>query len=262
MTVDESLKRTTEKKTGGIYGELFSAYSEVQFDASVELFFRRHEMWGIDLEPFKGKECLDAGCGGGRFSIALAKLGAKKVIGIDVSRKALEAAQQRALSRRLDNVEFVQGSVLALPFADRSFDYVISSGVIHHTPDPKGAFGELVRVLRPGGTLFLSVYGKYGLKWFTNDLFRYTLCKIIPFKAAERLFEFLGIPANQRYNILDNLYVDYIYRFTETTIRRWLTDDGFEHIRRVKFERYDYATLRSRIIHGVGWIQMYADKKK
>jgi ubiquinone/menaquinone biosynthesis C-methylase UbiE len=255
------LRATTENKTGGIYGELFTSYSQKQFDDSVALFEKRHRMWGIPLEFFRGKVCLDAGCGGGRFSIALAKLSAKKVVGIDVSNKALEAARQRALSRGLDNVEFMQGSALALPFGDSTFDYVISSGVIHHTPDPKSAFRELVRVLQPGGTLFLSVYGKYGLKWFVNDLFRYTLCKLIPFKAAEKLFAMVGVPANKRYNTLDNLYVDYAARFTETEIRRWLTDAGFENIRRVKFERYDYSTLRSRIIHGVGWIQMYADKK-
>jgi ubiquinone/menaquinone biosynthesis C-methylase UbiE len=251
-----------EKNTGAIYDHLFTAYSPKQFDDSVALFEKRHKLWGIPLEFFRGKVCLDAGCGGGRFSIALAKLSAKKVVGVDISEKAVEAARERAKERSLGNVEFQRASVLSLPFSDRMFDYVISSGVILLTPDPKKAFDELVRVLRPGGTLFLSVYGKYGLKWFVNDLFRYTVCQVIPFYIMEKLFALVGVPANKRYNTLDNLYTPYTKRFTETEIRRWLTDAGFENIRRVKFERYDYSTLRSRIIHGVGWIQMYADKKK
>jgi len=253
---------TSEKNTGAIYDHLFTSYSQKQFDDSVELFFKRHKMWGIPLEFFKGKVCLDGGCGGGRFSIALAKLGAAKVYGIDVSEQALEAARSRAKERNLSNVEFVHASVLSVPFPDDMFDYVISSGVILLTPDPKKAFDELVRVLKPGGTLFLSVYGRYGLKWFLNDLFRYSICKIIPFSLMEKLFAGVGVPANKRYNTLDNLYTPYTKRFTETEVRCWLIDAGFENLRRVKFERYDYATLRSRIIHGVGWIQMYAEKKR
>ena len=254
-------KSKEEEKTGGIYGSLFTNYSDKLFEESVELFEKRHKRWGIDLNWFRDKRCLDAGCGGGRFVVALARLGAKKVEGIDISADAVEAAKERIKARHLDNAHVQQSSVLELPFEDKSFDYVLSSGVIHHTPDPYKGFTELNRVLAPGGKLFLSVYGKGGLKWFTNDLFRYTLCKIVPFSAMEAVFKFFGVPANKRYNILDNLYVPYCYRYTEKEVRKWLTDAGYTNIERVKFERYDYSTFRSRIIHGEGWIQVYADKK-
>jgi len=250
-----------EQKTGEIYGNLFTAYSKKQFDDSVDLFYMRHKKWGIDLNWFKDKNCLDAGCGGGRFVVAIAKLGAKKVNGIDVSEKAVESAKQRLKERNLFNAEVQVASVLNIPFPDKTFDYVVSSGVIHHTPDPRRAFNELTRVLKPDGKLFLSVYGKYGLKWFTNDVFRYTICKIIPFPVMEKVFSMAGVPANKRYNILDNLYTPYTKRFTEKEIRQWLSEAGYENVRRVKFERYDYQTLPSRIIHGEGWIQVYADKK-
>jgi ubiquinone/menaquinone biosynthesis C-methylase UbiE len=261
----EITPRNTEKiegKTGQIYDHLFTAYSQRQFDESVELFFMRHKKWDIPLEWFKDKMCLDAGCGGGRFVIALAKSGAKKVYGIDISKAAIVAARERARERGLSGVtEFTNASVLALPFPDAQFDYVVCSGVILLTEDPHKAFTELVRVLKPGGKLFLSVYGKGGLKWMTNDLFRYTFCKVIPFRALERLFALLGVPANKRYNILDNLYVDYAFRFNEEEIRQWLQDKNFWNYRRLKFERYDYSTIISRLIHGEGWIQVYADKK-
>ncbi len=250
-----------EKKTSNVYNNLFTAYSPEQFDSSVDLFFKRQKMWGIDLNWFKDKVCLDAGCGGGRFVIAMGKLGAKKVYGLDISERALEAARERAKERGLTNVEFVPGSVLNIPFSNTMFDYVVSSGVILLTPDPKKAFDELVRVLKPGGKLFLSVYGKGGLKWFVNDIFRYTVCKLIPFKGMEKIFAAVGVPANKRYNILDNLYTPYTKRFTEKEIREWMAKAGFENVRRVKFERYDYETIGSRIIHGQGWIQMYGDKK-
>ena len=72
----------------------------------------------------------------------------------------------------------------------------------------------------------------------------------------------VGVPPNERYTFVVNLYTPYTHRYTEAEIRKWFEEAGFENIRRVKFERYDYSTLRSRIIHGEGWIQMMADKKK
>jgi len=250
-------------KTGEIYGKLFTDYNEKQFDESVDLFFKRHDLWGMDTSFFKDKICLDAGCGGGRFVVALAKCGAKKAIGVDISRDAITEADYRLDSRDLRNAEVYIGSVLDLKYEDNTFDYVVCSGVIHHTHNPKKGFNELIRVLKPGGTLFLSVYGRGGIKWFINDLFRYSFCKIIPFGVLDFVFSLFGVPANKRYNILDNLYVTYVHRFTEKEIRDWLMpyfDD--KDIKRVKFERYDYETLMSRIIHGEGWIQIYAYNKK
>lgn len=251
-----------EKKTGTLYASLFTAYDERLFEESLELFFARHRRWGIDIDWFKGKTCLDAGCGGGRYVVALAKLGAAKVVGIDISEGALAAAKARVDARGIgDRVELRLASVLEIPFPDATFDYVVSSGVIHHTPDPKKAYAELVRVLKPGGKLFLSVYGRGGLIWMLNDIGR-AVARVVPFRVMERLWAVIGIPANKRYNYLDNLYVPYCSRYTEHEIRRWLDDAGFENVRRVKFERYDYATLRSRFLHGEGWIQFYADKKR
>jgi hypothetical protein len=77
----------------------------------------------------------------------------------------------------------------------------------------------------------------------------------------QKIWEWAGIPANKRYNILDNLYVPFCYRYKESEVREWLEKAGFHNIQRLKFERYDYSTLRSRLVHGEGWIQMYADKK-
>jgi ubiquinone/menaquinone biosynthesis C-methylase UbiE len=250
-----------QQTTSKLYGKLFTDYSEKQFDDSVELFLIRHKKWGIDLNWFNDKVCLDAGCGGGRFVVALARLGAKKVYGIDISSASVEAACRRANDRGLTNTEIIEGSVLALPFPDNFFDYVVCSGVIHHTHEPYRAFRELVRVLKPGGKLFLSVYGKGGLEWLTNDFFRYTICKLIPFKTMDKLWALVGVPANKRYAYIDDLYVPYCFKFTESQIRSWLAENGFENVRRVKFERYDYEKLWSRLMHGVGWIQMYADKK-
>jgi ubiquinone/menaquinone biosynthesis C-methylase UbiE len=262
QTNQRRYRALVRRHTANIYSSLFIAYSQKQFDDSVNLFFQRHKRWDIKLDWFRDKICLDAGCGGGRFVVALAKLGARKVYGVDIARDSLTAAQERARERDLTNADFVQASVLSLPFPKNTFDYIVCSGVIHHTPAPYEGFEELSRVLKPGGKLFFSVYGRGGLKWMINDIFRHTICGVLPFHTMETLWKAVGIPANKRYNILDNLYVLFCHRFSEQEIRQWLREAGFENIRRLKFERYDYETVRSRIIHGEGWIQTYADKKQ
>jgi SAM-dependent methyltransferase len=101
---------------------------------------------GVNL---RGKEFLDGGSGGGHFSAAACERGAK-VTSLDVGPNVLEQVRRRCDSAR------VEGSILDLPFADRSFDIVLSTEVIEHTPDPERGVRELCRVVRPGGILVLT----------------------------------------------------------------------------------------------------------
>lgn len=98
----------------------------------------------------RDKELLDAGCGTGWFSEAACRRGAR-VTSLDLGEGLLAEVAKKCDSRR------VVGSVLELPFPDASFDVVMSTEVIEHTPDPKRAVSELCRVLRPGGTLVVTV---------------------------------------------------------------------------------------------------------
>lgn len=250
-----------EEKTRVIYDSLFSAYDEKRFEESVDLFAMRQQRWGIPLDWFKGKVCLDAGCGQGRFVVALGRLGAAKAVGIDVNERGLAAGWSRRWAKELTNIEFLRASVLDLPFPDATFDYVISSGVILLCPEPKKAFDELVRVTKPGGRIFLSVYGSGGLKWMIYDALRLVLKRFVPFRVTEKVCASFGMPPNKRYNLLDDIYTPYSHRFSEYEIRRWFADAGFETPRRVKFERYDYEKWYNRLYHGEGWIQMIADRK-
>jgi SAM-dependent methyltransferase len=102
---------------------------------------------------------LDVGCGPGRVLGFLARRGLR-CIGLDRSRVSLALAVQRY--RRPGAV----GDNLRLPFADAAADVVISDGVIHHTENPRVAFTENFRVLKPGGRMYLAVYkpsGRYPL---------------------------------------------------------------------------------------------------
>ena len=107
---------------------------------------------------------LDAGCGTGVCSLALSERG-REITALDLSAGSLRTARALAGGRGRANVRCVQASLLAQPFADATFDLAFSWGVIHHTPDPIRALDELVRTLRPGGTLVLAVYLRTGLTW-------------------------------------------------------------------------------------------------
>ncbi len=111
----------------------------------------------IDAGWYEGKRVLDAGCGHGRYLRAFAELGAD-VVGMDIGRGPEEAGVPLDDPR----IAVVQGSVLQAPFRDASFDLVFSDGVIHHTPDARGAYQELARLVKPGGALYVWVYPREG----------------------------------------------------------------------------------------------------
>ncbi|HEY6426475.1 MAG TPA: class I SAM-dependent methyltransferase [Acidimicrobiales bacterium] len=110
-----------------------------------------------------GDRLLDLGCGFGRHAFEAARRGAS-VVALDAGPG--EVAQVRATLGAMveagelaadDAASAVQGDALSLPFADGTFDRVIASEVLEHIPDDTAAMRELARVLRPGGTMAVTV---------------------------------------------------------------------------------------------------------
>lgn len=193
-----------ERETGALFGPLWAGLSDEQYRASVELFVKRAQANDFDLDWLKGKTCLDAGCGSGRYSVAMALHGAGAITAVDVSDSGLAEARRRA--RDFPQISFQQASVLQLPFADASFDFVWSAGVIHHTADFDRALGELVRVLRPGGKLFLLVYGAGGLRWKAIKALRPIMADLGA-AFVDAAIQAAGLPANNRKHFMDDLFV-------------------------------------------------------
>jgi ubiquinone/menaquinone biosynthesis C-methylase UbiE/uncharacterized protein YbaR (Trm112 family) len=105
-----------------------------------------------------GKVALDIGCGSGRF-VDVARSKGARVIGIDYS-AAVEAAAENF--REDPEVCICQADALKLPLKAAAVDEAFSIGVLHHTPDPVKGVMEAARVIKPGGSLSLAVYYKYG----------------------------------------------------------------------------------------------------
>jgi arsenite methyltransferase len=108
------------------------------------------------LEP--GERVLDLGSGAGTDSLVAAQMVGERghVTGIDMTSEMLARARAAAAEMSASNVEFLEGEAERLPFADESFDVVISNGVIDLIPDKDAVFAELFRVLAPGGRLQLA----------------------------------------------------------------------------------------------------------
>jgi len=109
-----------------------------------------------ELKP--GETVLDLGCGAGFDSlIAARQVGASgRVISIDMTPAMLDKARVGASEAGLSNVEFHEVYAESLPVQDKSVDVVISNGVINLCPDKMAVFGEINRVLKPGGRIQLG----------------------------------------------------------------------------------------------------------
>ncbi|HEX8173182.1 MAG TPA: methyltransferase domain-containing protein [Thermoanaerobaculia bacterium] len=139
-------------------------YSRTGLDPHVFEVFGTDDLYKTSIDPgttyvpdtraIAGKVVLDAGCGPGRLLPVPARA-ADYVVGLDFG-DHIERAARRC--RDFDNVDFVQGSVLAPPFRRDTFDVVYSIGVLHHTPDPRGGALALSELVKPGGAFAIWVY--------------------------------------------------------------------------------------------------------
>jgi arsenite methyltransferase len=176
VTVDVELLRSEIEKT----------YTEVSTQPGKEFIFQTGRSWAEDLSypqpelsrvpdasvesfagvanPFslgrieEGATVLDLGCGAGTDLLIAAQMvgRAGSVIGIDMTASMLEHARASADEMGLMNVELHQSLIESLPLPDESVDIVISNGVIDLVPDKDLVFGEIDRILRPGGRLQIA----------------------------------------------------------------------------------------------------------
>ncbi|HCK90944.1 MAG TPA: hypothetical protein DHW54_07155 [Gemmatimonadetes bacterium] len=218
-----------EQATGELFSELWGPYDKQLFDESVELFFSRLRLASFDADWFKDKTCLDAGCGGGRNSIAMARLGASEVTGIDLGVKGLADAERRA--EGMDNVQFECASILDIPFDDEVFDLVWCAGVLMITADEERALDELARVVKKGGYLYLLVYATEGMRWPLIQLLR-PLATHLGRSVIEDAVASAGLASNKRRTFLDDLFCPRLDFYHWDRLSRMLADRGFHQTHR------------------------------
>jgi SAM-dependent methyltransferase len=150
---------------GGLHGRFADDY---------ESFFTAYDAWRYDQEghipacldriDWRDRKVLEIGLGQGAESEQLIRRGARWS-GLDLTAESVERVRSRLAVRDLRHDALKQGSALAIPYQDDSFDYVFSHGVLHHIPDIRAAQAEIHRVLAPGGTLVAMLYARNSLNY-------------------------------------------------------------------------------------------------
>jgi arsenite methyltransferase len=176
VTVDVELLRSEIEKT----------YTDVSTDPAKDFIFRTGRAWAEELgypqpelsrvpeatvesfagvaNPFvlgrieEGADVLDLGCGAGTDLLIAAQMVGPEgsVTGVDMTPSMLARARASANEMAIANVALHQSLIETLPLEDDSVDVVISNGVIDLVPDKDLVFGEIDRVLRPGGRLQIA----------------------------------------------------------------------------------------------------------
>lgn len=120
----------------------------------------------IPFGELSGRDVLEIGCGTGVHARLLAQSGAR-VSAVDLTSTAVELTTRRLELAGLE-ADVREADAEALPYADASFDYVWSWGVIHHSESTGRVIAEIARVLRPGGRLALMVYHRSSITFWLN----------------------------------------------------------------------------------------------
>jgi len=244
LTKFKNLDEKGEKdhsQTQTVYGKLWKSLDDnYLIQDTKNILINLFEQNGMNVNILKDKKVLDMGCGSGRFTIALAQLGVKNVIGVDLGEGGIKIGEKQSKDLDLKNIQFMKESVLSLPFEDETFDFVFSKGVLHHTGQLENGLEEFHRVLKPGGNGFLYLYGSGGLFWNSRKKMREVM-KDIPMNYTLGVLDTIGMPS-QRYIFADSWYVP----IEEHVERKWLEEFLLNKFSKItKVENSGESTIQS-----------------
>ncbi len=118
----------------------------------------------------KDKKVLEIGCGGGLDSIEYAKNGAQ-VWATDFTDEAVEFTTNRVKKLNFDNIRVEKVDVRNISYKDNSFDIVHVYGILHHIIEVNDAVKEILRVLKPGGSMYAMFYNKNSLLYYHSIMY-------------------------------------------------------------------------------------------
>ena len=173
---------------------------------------------------------LEVGCGTGQMSLYLARAD-RLVIGADLSRASLRLGMAAAQRFGLDRVRFVETDLQRPGLRRGSFDVVYSSGVLHHTPDPRASFARIAPLARPGGAIVLGLYNAFAriplrLRRMVARLSEY---RWIPFDPVLRDRE--HEPARREAWLRDQYRHPEEHRHTLAEVQSWFDENDVDYVR-------------------------------
>jgi SAM-dependent methyltransferase len=173
---------------------------------------------------------VEVGCGTGQMSLYLARA-ERVIVAADLSRAALVLGAAAARRYGIDNVQFAETDLHRPGLRPSAFDVVYSSGVLHHTPNPRRAFAALAQLARPGGIIAVGVYNavaRVPLR-LRRTVARFTRFRIVPFDPVlkERRHE----AARREAWLRDQYQHPEEHTHTVAEVRRWCLENDIEYLR-------------------------------
>jgi SAM-dependent methyltransferase len=173
---------------------------------------------------------VEVGCGTGQMCLYLARAG-RVVLGADLTRASLALGAEAARRFGLHGVQFVETDLQRPGLKAGAFDVVYSSGVLHHTPNPRASFARLAQLARPGGTIVLGVYNALArlpakLRRLTARLSGF---RVIPFDPVLRGRD--EEPARRDAWLRDQYQHPEEHSHTLAEVQSWFAENGVEFLR-------------------------------
>ena len=120
------------------------------------------------------KDILEVGCGTGQLSIYFSIGNNNRVYALDPTLTSINLGKEFAKKNKIKNIKFVNADIFDDIFNDKTFDFIWTNGVLHHTKNPKLAFDIISKYLKKNGYILVGLYNKYGR---ARTLFRRILYK-------------------------------------------------------------------------------------
>lgn len=267
-------KYTDEKNVAFSFGFEWKAHHDGRIERET-LFGRSEEeelayfFKATSLKPqdLKGKLILDAGCGSAKLTRLISRFSPRYIFGVDIH----SALNELVKFCRDNNIcDVIQADIYNLPFPPETFDIIWCNGVLHHTPDPKEAFNQLAKYVKPNGLLYVWVYDSFFSPYkFIKNIFRmigfdriphnylFKLCQILTLisciihpiyrvitiplllflKNSKRFTNTLRKRSNAEFLMtwFDALSPKYESRHTKKEVTEWFKGNGF-----IDLKYYDY----------------------
>ena len=209
----------------------FPGYAECDSLSSLRARAERNRFARLLDQAIPGNaRILEIGCGTGQMSLYLARAD-RLVIGADLTRTSLELAVAAAHRFKLDRVLFLETDLHRPGLRAGSFDVVYSSGVLHHTPNPRAAFASIAQLARPGGMIVLGVYNAIARipHRLRRMIARWSHYRLIPFDPVLRSRK--NEPARREAWLRDQYRHPEEHRHTLGEVQQWFVENDVEFVR-------------------------------
>ena len=190
------MKKNIYDKTIEDFGEEWNLYNYSNHDTETEKIFKDYfDVFPWDKDKNAGLNCLDLGCGTGRWSKILSRH-VKQILLMDPSSKALNIAKQNLSG--IKNVNFLNSKFEDAEFKNENFDFVFSLGVLHHMDNTLDQLKKINKILNSEGFVLIYLYYRFDNKSFLfklifkiADLMRKLICNF-PFRIKKIISIFIA----------------------------------------------------------------------